>query len=164
MVTEGEWVAKDVKTPVGASDALNGLRGNIGTFQVLIRLQHLRAQVGGWTGYGSVRDPDADRLQEVLWALRGMEVAARAAGLDAYAQVCQHLAEQVRPLCGGANIHWSLLHELCAWIVSSDRYLRHPTNPSAVADMVARLNALPWDSPLSQDDQGSLFRALLQPG
>jgi hypothetical protein len=93
-----------------------------------------------------------------------MEVAAGASGLHAYAQVCQHLAEQVRPLCGGTNVHWSLLHELCAWIVSSDRYLRHPANPSAVADMVVRLNALPWDTKLSQDEQGSLFRALLQPG
>lgn len=157
-------MAKDTGIPVGASDPQSGLPANVSTFQVLIRLQHLRAQVGDWTGYGSVRDPDSDRLQEVLWALRGMEVAAGTAGLDAYAQVCRYLAEQVAPLCGSATIHWALLQELCAWIVSSDRYLRHPENPSAVADMLGRLNALPWDSPLSQDEQSSLFRALLQPG
>ena len=64
MVTEGRRVAQDIKTPVGASDMQSGLQGNIGTFQVLIRLQHLRARVGDWTGYGSVRDPDTDRLQD----------------------------------------------------------------------------------------------------
>ena len=133
-------------------------------FQVLTRLRRLRAPLGDWIGYGSVRDPDSDRLQEVLWALRGMECSAREAGLDAYAQVCQYLSGQVQPLCGVANVHWALLHELCAWIVSSDLYLRHPADPSAVADMVVRLNGLPWESQLSQDEQGSLFRALLQPG
>ncbi len=154
---------KDVDGRAGDPGAAAERQGDSSTFQVLVRLQHLRTQVMDWTAYGRIRQADTGRIGEVLWALHGMEVAARTGGLNAYARVCQHLAEQLEPLRCDANPHLMLLQELSAWIVSSDRYLRHPGNAGAVADLIGRLNALPWDSPLSEGEQGSLFRMLLQP-
>ncbi|MEJ0036569.1 MAG: hypothetical protein WDO68_10850 [Gammaproteobacteria bacterium] len=140
------------------------LRYDFSTFQVLIRLLHLRAQVRHWAGYGVFPDLNPGRINDLIWALQGIEFAAEAEGLKAYAQVCRLLATDLDALPRDAVAHGALLQELSEWIVSSERYLRYPGNAGAVADLVGRLSVFSGKLPLSQDDQSSLFRALLQPG
>jgi len=133
------------------------------TFQVLIRLQHLRSRLRDLTACASAQEPRNDQIEEVRWALLGMAIAARSAGLGSYTQVCMHLAQQVEHLRSNSQLHWSFLTELGVWLASSGRYLRHPDNPGVVAELVGRLNVLCGDSPMSRDEESRWFRALLQP-
>jgi hypothetical protein len=136
-------------------------------FQVLIRLQYLRSQICGW-----VRGPAANLTganltgkdtEEILWTLRGMAAMARTTGVDAYAAICLHLAELIEPLICVGGMPGEVRSALTGWAERSDRYLRHPTDPSHAARLIEQLNHPEWASPFSRDEQGVLFRALRKP-
>lgn len=131
-------------------------------FQILIRLQYLQSQIRDW-----VRAPGCDLsskdTEEILWTLRGLAATARAMGVDAYAAICLHLAELMEPLIGTGGMPGAIRRVLKGWADRSDRYLRHPRDPSHAAFLIEQLNSPEWASPFSRDERGILFRALREP-
>jgi hypothetical protein len=131
-------------------------------FQVLIRLQYLKSQICGWVR-GPAANLTGNDTEEILWTLRGMAATARATGVDAYAAICLHLAELIEPLICVGGMPGAIRSALTGWAERSDRYLRHPTDPSHAARLIEQLNHPEWASPFSRDEQGVLFRALREP-
>jgi hypothetical protein len=131
-------------------------------FQILIRLQYLRSQIRDW-----VRGPGCDLtgkdIEEILLTLRGLAATARTTGVDAYAAICLHLAELIEPLIRVGGMPGAIRRALTGWADHSDRYLRHPRDPSHAAQLIEQLNHPEWASPFSRDEQGVLFRALREP-
>ena len=134
----------------------------VGQFDVLICLQNLRDQIGDWRG-GTAADPDGGEIDEILWTLRGLAIAARTTGFNAYGCICLHLAEQIEDLHRDGR--WSILALtlLRVWVEYSDSYLRHPSEPAVVMTLIAQLNCAEWGSPLCQVEEDTLYRALLNP-
>jgi hypothetical protein len=95
--------------------------------------------------------------------LRGMATTARTTGVDAYAAICLHLAELIEPLICMGGMPGAIRSALTGWAERSDRYLRHPRDPSHAARLIEQLNHPEWASPFSRDEQGVLFRALREP-
>ena len=131
-------------------------------FQILFRLQYLRSQIRDW-----VRGPGGDLtgkdIEEILLTLRGLAAAARTTGVDAYAALCLHLAELIEPLIRVGGMPGAIRRALTGWADHSDRYLRHPRDPSYAAQLIEQLNHPEWASPFSRDEQGALYRALREP-
>jgi hypothetical protein len=136
------------------SDTGSHAERSFNPFQMLIRLQYLRSQICGW-----VRGD----TEEILWTLRGMATTARTTGVDAYAAICLHLAELIEPLICMGGMPGAIRSALTGWAERSDRYLRHPSDPSHAAQLIEQLNHPEWASPFSRDEQGVLFRALRKP-
>jgi hypothetical protein len=129
---------------------------------VLACLQNLRDQIGDWRNE-TVFEPDGRTLDEILWILRGLAIAARTTGFSAYGCICLHLAEQIEDI--HRHGRWSIqaLTRLRVWVEYSDSYLRHPSEPAVVMTLIAQLNCAEWGSPLSRFEQDALYRALLNP-
>jgi hypothetical protein len=129
---------------------------------MLACLQNLRDEIGERRN-GTGVDPDGAEVEEILWILRGLAIAARTTGFNAYGCICLHLAEQVEDAhCEG---RWSVqtLTRLWVWVEYSDSYLRHPSEAAVVMTLIAQLNCEEWGSPLCQLEEDTLYRALLNP-
>jgi hypothetical protein len=131
-------------------------------FQILFRLQYLRSQIRDWL-HGPGCDLTGNDIEEILLTLRGLAATARTTGVDAYAAICLHLAELIEPLIRVGGMPGAIRRALTGWADRSDRYLRHPRDPSNAAQLIEQLNHPEWASPFSRDEQGVLFRALRQP-
>jgi hypothetical protein len=107
-----------------------------GAFQVLMRVQYLRTQVHGWSRSAGAHG--AARMNEIELGLRGLSVAARAAGLSVYEQTCQRLAAHLDSLYrqGGVSAH--LLAQLLEWLTASACQLRRPGSPGPTIGRVPR--------------------------
>ncbi len=76
--------------------------------------------------------------------------------------MCQHMGIRLESAGDSRHVSGETLKLLGIWLAGSDRYLREPANPSAVADLVVRFTALPWEESLFDSaQQVTLFRALL---
>ena len=132
-------------------------------FQVLVRLQYLRALVGSWRLY----DPQgvaAEPLENVIWGLRGLAGAALEFGSVAYATMCLECAKRVESVCHARTPHREVYDLLGAWLASSDHYLRNPARAAATVGLVARFAVLCGDEEmLNTTAQSALFSALLFP-
>jgi hypothetical protein len=129
---------------------------------VLNSMQTLRNQLRDWRS-GTIGDPVGTEIEEILWAMRGLGVAARTTGYNAYGCMCLHLSEQIEDLHCDNRLSRTTLDLLSAWVEHSERYLRDPSEPVAVTALVAQLNDPRWDSPLGRAEQDMLSRALLNP-
>jgi hypothetical protein len=119
--------------------AESGSAVDVGQFDVLICLQNLRDQIGDWRN-GTAANPDGGEVDEILWTLRGLAIAARTTGFNAYGCICLHLAEQIEDL-----------HRDGRWSIH------------ALMTLIAQLNCAKWSSPLCQVEEDTLYRALLNP-
>jgi hypothetical protein len=134
------------------------------SFQVLIRLQYLRSEVGAWRGCIENATAEGRSLVEgFVWGLRGLAAVALEGGWVAYAAMCLKCGERLGHLRRARIPSAESLQLLAAWLASSDRYLRQPSNAGVVADLVARFSALPWEDIYTLTLQSQLFRALLLP-
>jgi hypothetical protein len=125
-------------------------------------MQILRNQLRDWRS-GTIGDPVGTEIEEILWAMKGLAVAARTTGYNAYGSMCLHLTEQIEDLHCDDRLSRTTLDLLGAWVEHSERYLRDPSEPVAVTALVAQLNDPRWDSPLGRAEQDMLSRALLNP-
>ena len=133
------------------------------TFQVLVRLQYLRAQVGG-SRLDDTQEAAAERLENVIWGLRGLAGAVLDFGSGAYAAMCLECATRVERVRHAHARLGELYRMLGAWLASSDNYLRYPARVAAAADLVARFAILSGEQEASNTTtQSALFRALLFP-
>jgi len=126
---------------------------------VLTCVQYLRDRVRD--GSATVGDLDSSAIEEILWAVRGLAIAARTTGFNAYGCMCLHLAEQIADLQRNSRISRSTLDLLGAWAEHSERYLRHPSEPAVVTAFIAQLNHPEWGSPFGEMEQDILSVALL---
>ena len=132
-------------------------------FQVLVRLQYLRAQVGGWRLCGT-HEAAAELLENVIWGLRGLAGAALDFGSGAYAALCLECATRVERVRHAHAPPAELYNLLGAWLACSDDYLRSPTRAAAAANLVARFAVLSGEQEVfNTTAQSALFRALLFP-
>ena len=152
----------EVSKHAGGESAGSPAERSFKPFQVLIRLQLLRSQICGWV-LGPAPNLTGNDIEEILWTLRGMATTARTTGVEAYAAICLHLAELIEPLIRMGGMPGAIRGALTGWADRSDRYLRHPRDPSHAAQLVEHLNHPEWASPFSRDEQGVLFRALREP-
>jgi hypothetical protein len=113
-----------------------------GVFQILIRLVYLRTQTEPWR-WGGRADADRPAAQDLLWMLRGMEVAACEGGLDEYARMCARILAQLERMTQ-QPLPPAWLGHLDAWLAGSARHLRDPEDARAAAalrDALALLEA-----------------------
>jgi hypothetical protein len=129
---------------------------------VLNSMQNLREQLRVRRN-GTIDDLVATESEEILSAIKGLAVAARATGYTAYGSMCLHLTELIEDRHGGSRLSRSTLDLLSAWVEHSERYLRDPSERVAIAALIAQLNQPRWGSPLCQAEQDMLSRALLNP-
>lgn len=148
----------------GDSGGAAGPPSSRAPFQVLVRLQHLRGQVKNWISCGT-RDAAAGYLENVIWELSGLAVAAVDFGSDAYAFMCLECARRLERVLEADAMAAPLGRLFEAWLDSSDYYLRQPTRAAAVADLVVRFTELSGEEEVFDTAaQSALFRALLFPG
>jgi hypothetical protein len=129
---------------------------------VLTCVQNLRDQIRDLRR-PTIGDLGSVEIEEILWAARGLSIAARTTGFNAYGCICLHLAERIEDLQRNSRISRSTLDLLSAWVEHSDHYLRHPSESAAVAALIELLNDPQWGSTLGEMEQGMLSRALLNP-
>ncbi len=134
------------------------------SFQVLIRLQYLRGQVGAWLSCLENNTTSSEaRVETLVWGLSGLATVALEGGWAAYATMCSECSERLGRLRRAGFPSADSLQLLGAWLASSDSYLRQPCNAGVVADLVARCSALPWEDTYNLTRQSQMFRALLLP-
>lgn len=141
-VTGGRRVPKDREPSLGTPGNLPhaDVAGAQGVFQILIRLVYLRTQTEPWR-HGVQAGVPLPRPQDVLWMVRGMEVAARDGGLHEYAQMCARVVAQVQGAQEGL-LSGAWFGRLDHWLAGSARYLRDPDNTRNEAELWAAVEAL----------------------
>jgi hypothetical protein len=133
------------------------------TFQVLVRLQYLRAQIDN-SRLDGTRDTAAEQLENVIGGLRGLAVATLDFGSGAYAAMCLECAVRAERFCHTHAAPGELYTMLGAWLASSDHYLRYPARAAAAVDLVARFAVLSGEQEMfNTTAQSAWFRALLFP-
>jgi hypothetical protein len=125
-------------------------------------MQNLRDQLRDWRN-GTIDGLVATEIEEIVWAIKGLAVAARTTGYAAYGCMCLHLTELIEDRHCGSRLSRSTLDLLSAWVEHSDRYLRNPSEHVAVRALIAQLNHAYWGSPLCQAERDMLSRALVKP-
>jgi len=100
-----------------------------GSYQVLIRVEYLRTQLQAWRATGPV---GSGRVDDVLWALRGIGAAARGAGLTRYERLCEGLAANLESLRPCGPVSYTMLQPLATWLARTERWLRHPGSGTAL--------------------------------
>jgi hypothetical protein len=159
----------DAEPPVGGFDDGDTIvRKNFAaasaSFQVLIRLQYLRGQVSVWLNYLENETTSSGvQVEGLVWSLRGLATVALDGGWAAYAAMCSECSERLVRMRRAGFPSADSLRLLGAWLASSDCYLRQPCSAGAVADLVARFGALPWEDTYNLTLQSQMFRALLLP-
>jgi hypothetical protein len=133
----------------------------IETFHSLLILHQVRTQVSAWTGCLFAGNPVGGRIEELLGGLAGLAMAARCGGLGAFAQMCRDCCAWLVPPGDGRHVSGEALRLMGEWLASSERYLRDPTNPGAVADLVVRFTSISGEATDNLAMQSTLFRALL---
>ena len=159
----------NAEPPVGVFDdddtiAPHNFAAARASFQVLIRLQYLRSQVGTWLNYLE-NEPTSSgaQIEGLVWGLRGLATVALDGGWAAYAAMCSECSERLGRLRRASGLSADSLRLLGAWLASSDGYLRQPRSAGVVADLVAHFGALPWEDTYNLTRQSQMFRALLLP-
>ena len=100
-----------------------------GGYQVLIRVEYLRTQLQAWRATGLV---GSGRVDDVLWALRGIGAAARGVGLTGYERLCEELAANLESLRPCGPVSYAMLQPLASWLARTERWLRHPRSGTAL--------------------------------
>ncbi len=131
------------------------------TFHTMLLLHYVRTQVSAWTGCVCAGNPVGARFEDLTWGFDSLAFAARSGGLSAYAQMCQDCCAWLVPLTDSRHVSVEALHLVGEWLACSERYLRDPTNPGAVANLVVRFTALSGEESDNLAVQSTLFRALL---
>ncbi len=131
---------RDSSSGTPGSPSSEAVAGAQGVFQILIRLVYLRSQTEPWR-HGVPAGLPPPRPQDVLWVVRGMEVAARDAGLHEYAQMCARVALQLDSVREGP-LSGAWLGRLDLWLAGSARYLRDPEDTRTGAQLSAAIEAL----------------------
>lgn len=132
-------------------------------FQVLLRLQYLRGQTHRWQVPGALPAPAAQEIPEILAALRGLSVAAQAAGFTGFAGLCTRVAEQFMPMCSEPRVSSRAASLFVTWTHNADRYLRKPSSRTLIAALVSQLGATEWSVPLTARDQDRFIQEMLAP-
>lgn len=129
-------------------------------FQMVIRLQLVRAHVHDCLRRGSSWQPDGAEITEILAGIQGVAIAAREAGLSGFTSVCLHVCGRVEPFQRAGSMPQATLGLIAEWAANSELYLRRPQYAEFAKALVVQLNDRLWGSRLDREEQDSLVRAM----
>jgi hypothetical protein len=131
-------------------------------FQIVIRLQLVRAHVHDCLRRGASWEPRRAEIKEILTGIQGVAVAAREAGLSGFTSVCLHVCERIEPFQRSGSMPRATLGLVAEWAANSELYLRRPQYTEFARALVLQLNDGLWGSRLNREEQNSLIRAMLE--
>jgi hypothetical protein len=131
-------------------------------FQMVIRLQLVRAHVHDCLRRGSSWEPGTAEITEILSGIQGVAIAAREAGLGGFTSVCLHVCERIEPFQRTGSMPRATLGLVAEWAANSELYLRRPQYTEFAKALVLQLNDRLWGSRLDREEQNSLMRAMLE--
>lgn len=129
-------------------------------FQMVIRLQLVRAQVHEGLRRGSSWEPGRTEITELLTGIQGVAAAAREAGLSGFTSVCLHVCGRIEPFQQTGSMPRATLGLIAEWAANSELYLRRPQHAEFAKALVLQLNDRLWGSRLDREEQNSLIRAM----
>jgi hypothetical protein len=147
---------------------MNGLTGNKerharSHFQIVIRLQMVRAQVHDRLHRGLTGEHKNIDIDGILMGIQGVAVAAREAGLAAFTSVCLHVCERIEPSLRIGYITRPTLALVAEWAANAELYLRRPRYAEFAKALVFQLNDPQWGSSLDPTEQAKLLHDLSEP-
>jgi hypothetical protein len=147
---------------------MNGLtgdkeRGARSHFQIVIRLQMVRAQVHDRLHPGVSGEHKKIDIDDILMGIQGVAIAAREAGLAAFTSVCLHVCERIEPSLRIGYITPPTLALVAEWAANAELYLRRPRYGEFAKALVLQLNDPQWGSPLDPVVQAKLLHDLSEP-
>jgi hypothetical protein len=131
-------------------------------FQMVIRLQLVRAYVHDCLRRGSAWEPGSAEIAEILTGIQGVAIAAREAGLSGFTSVCLHVCERIEPFQRAGSMSRATLGLVAEWAANSELYLRRPQHAEFARALVLQLNDRLWGSRLDHEEQNRMMRAMLE--
>lgn len=131
-------------------------------FQMVIRLQLVRAQVHDCLRRGDSWEPKRAEITNILIGIQGVAAAAREAGLSGFTSVCLHVCERIEPFQRNGSMPRSMLGLVAEWAANSELYLRRPQFAEFARALVLQLDDSLWGSRLDREEQRSLMRTMLE--
>jgi hypothetical protein len=131
-------------------------------FQMVIRLQLVRAHVHDCLRRGSSWEPGKAEIAELLTGIQGVAVAAREAALSGFTSVCLHVCERIEPFQRSGTMQRAMLGLVAEWAANSELYLRRPRHAEFARALVVQLSDRSWGAQLSREEQNNLMRAMLE--
>lgn len=130
-------------------------------FQIVIRLQKVRAQVQDLRRASMLREIAAN--EELLAAIQGLASAARQGGLVGLTLVANVLGERVESLARRGRIPDGVLALVTDWSARAELYVRRPRFAEFARSLVRQLQDPAWELPLAPAEGDRLISALLDP-
>jgi hypothetical protein len=131
-------------------------------FQMVIRLQLVRAQVHDCLRRGAACEPSAAEIRELSTGIQGVALAAREAGLSGFTSVCLHVCERIEPFQRNGSMPRATLALVAEWAANSELYLRRPLYTEFARALVFQLNDSLWGSRMTREEQNNLMRMMLE--
>jgi hypothetical protein len=131
-------------------------------FQMVIRLQLVRAHVHDCLRRGASSEPGRAEINEMLTGIQGVAVAAREAGLGGFTSVCLKVCERIEAFHRTGSMPRATLGLVAEWAANSELYLRRPQFAEFARALVLQLNDGLWGSRLNREEQDSLMHAMLE--
>jgi hypothetical protein len=131
-------------------------------FQMVIRLQLVRAHVHDCLRRSPSWAPGRAEIEEILTGIQGVAVAARDAGLEGFKLVCLHVCGRIEPFERTGAMPRATLGLVAEWAANSELYLRRPQHAEFARALVSQLNDSQWGSRLNREEQNSLMGAMLE--
>ncbi|MGB6310466.1 MAG: hypothetical protein WBF89_22015 [Steroidobacteraceae bacterium] len=142
---------------------VNGMeRAAPSQFQIVIRLQAVRARVHEGLRSGAGDEAAGTEATEILAGILGVAIAARAEELRGFTAICMLVYERIERFGHGGRLPRALLEAIAEWSANSELYLRRPRFAEFARSIVRQLNDAPWGSRLDRAEQDGLLRALLE--
>jgi hypothetical protein len=131
-------------------------------FQIVIKLQALRACVHDGLGRGASCEATNSEATEILAGVLGVAIAARTEELRGFTSVCMLVYERIEGFGRSGRLPRALLEAIAEWSANSELYLRRPRYAEFARALVRQLNDAPWGSRLDRAEQDGLIRALFE--
>ena len=130
-------------------------------FQIVIRLQKVRAQVQDLRRASVLREIAAN--EELRAALQGLAGAARQGGLVGLTLVSNVVGERMESLARRGRIPDHVLSLITDWAARAELYVRRPRFAEFARSLVRQLQDPAWELPLAPAECDRLISALLDP-
>jgi len=138
-------------------------RGARSHFQIVIRLQMVRARVHDGLYRGASWGHENIEIEDILTGVQGVAFAAREAGLAAFTSVCLQVGERIERSLRSGHISRITLALVAEWAANAELYLRRPHYAQFAKTLMLQLNDSRWGSSLDPAEQAKLLHDLLEP-
>jgi hypothetical protein len=133
-----------------------------GHFQIVIRLQSVRARVHDGLHCGAPSEAMSAEATDILAGILGVAIAARSEDLTGFTSVCMLVYERIESFSRAGRLTRAMLELIAEWSANSELYLRRPRYVEFAKALVRQLNESQWGARLDRAEQDRLVRALLE--